>query len=151
MKYMLRSSARSPTGGRDPEEMRESMERWRRTPPTWRARGVRRRRGPAAERDGDDVRFDRAASRSPSTGPFAETKEQLGGFYLIDAPISTRRSSGRRRSRAAGGAVEVRPVMDYERLGSRTRSQARPRRRRRIRRSRSTACSGASRGGRSRL
>ena len=32
-------------------------------------------------------------------GPFAETKEQLGGFYLIDVPILTRRSSGRRRCR----------------------------------------------------
>jgi hypothetical protein len=32
-------------------------------------------------------------------GPFAETKEQLGGYYLIEAKISTRPSRSRRGSR----------------------------------------------------
>jgi hypothetical protein len=28
-------------------------------------------------------------------GPFAETKEQLGGYYLVDVPTSTMRCAGR--------------------------------------------------------
>ena len=40
------------------------------------------------------------ARRVTTDGPFAETKEALGGFYLIEAAISTRRSSSRRRSPA---------------------------------------------------
>ena len=32
-------------------------------------------------------------------GPFAETKEQFGGYYVIAVPTWTRRSSGRRRCR----------------------------------------------------
>jgi hypothetical protein len=46
-------------------------------------------------------------------GPFADTKEVLGGFYLVDADnldtaleIAARVPAARR-----GGAVEVRPVM----------------------------------------
>jgi hypothetical protein len=47
-------------------------------------------------------------------GPFAETKEVLGGFYLIDAgdldgalEIAARIPAARR-----GGAVEVRPIVE---------------------------------------
>ena len=57
--------------------------------------------------------------RLVTDGPFAETKEQLGGFYLLECKTSTRRSSGRRRSRCRAGAIEVRPVMDYEAVGRR--------------------------------
>ena len=46
-------------------------------------------------------------------GPFAETKEQLGGFYVVEAKdldeaieIATRIPDVR------GGSIEVRPVMD---------------------------------------
>ena len=37
-------------------------------------------------------------------GPYAETREQLGGYYLIDVPISTRRCPGRRAARAPATA-----------------------------------------------
>ena len=33
-------------------------------------------------------------------GPYAEIKEQLGGYYLIEAGTSTTRSPGRRAARA---------------------------------------------------
>ncbi len=36
-------------------------------------------------------------------GPFAETKEQLAGYYILDCGTSTRRSGGRRRSRRLRG------------------------------------------------
>jgi len=47
-------------------------------------------------------------------GPFAETKEQLGGFYLVEA-----RDSGEAIAMAAKipgarfGSVEVRPIMKF--------------------------------------
>ena len=48
---------------------------------------------------------------SVSDGPFAETKEQLGGYYLIDAPDADAALSWAARCPgAAHGAIEVRPV-----------------------------------------
>lgn len=44
-------------------------------------------------------------------GPFAETKEQLAGFYLIDvADLDAALTWARRHPGAAHGAIEVRPV-----------------------------------------
>ena len=51
-------------------------------------------------------------------GPYAETKEQLGGFYLIDVDDLDAALEWGRRIPMPGGAVEVRPVMDYEASGS---------------------------------
>ena len=44
-------------------------------------------------------------------GPFAETREQLGGYYLIDVPDLDAALSWAARCPAAGhGTVEVRPI-----------------------------------------
>jgi hypothetical protein len=44
-------------------------------------------------------------------GPYAETKEQLGGFYLIEAPdLDTALSWAARCPGATYGTVEVRPI-----------------------------------------
>jgi hypothetical protein len=51
-------------------------------------------------------------------GPFAETKEQLGGFYLIDCGDLDEALDWARKIPMPGGNVEVRPVMDYEAAGS---------------------------------
>jgi hypothetical protein len=49
-------------------------------------------------------------------GPFAETKEQIGGFYVIDVKDLDEALDWAERlpSSAAGMPTEVRPVMDYE-------------------------------------
>ncbi len=39
----------------------------------------------------------RDGKRVVEDGPFADTKEQLGGYFVIEVPTSTRRSTGRRR------------------------------------------------------
>ncbi len=45
-------------------------------------------------------------------GPFAETKEQVGGYYLIEAPNLEAALEWARRCPAAGhGTVEVRQVL----------------------------------------
>ena len=44
-------------------------------------------------------------------GPFAETKEQLGGYYLIDVPdLDAALSWAKRCPASRYGTVEVRPV-----------------------------------------
>lgn len=50
-------------------------------------------------------------------GPFAETKEQVGGYYLIDAPdLDAALHWAGRCPTAPLGAVEVRPLMPLEEL-----------------------------------
>ena len=51
-------------------------------------------------------------------GPFAETKEQLGGYYLLDCKDLDDALAWAKKIPMPGGTVEVRPVMDYEAAGS---------------------------------
>jgi hypothetical protein len=51
-------------------------------------------------------------------GPYAETKEQLAGFYLIDVADLDAALEWAHKIPMPGGAAEVRPVMDYEATGS---------------------------------
>ena len=49
---------------------------------------------------------------STTDGPFAETKEQLGGFYLIDArDLSEALQIASRIPSTRTGSVEVRPIV----------------------------------------
>jgi hypothetical protein len=48
-------------------------------------------------------------------GPFAETKEQLGGYYLIDAKdVDEALAIAARIPGARHGSIEVRPVMVFD-------------------------------------
>jgi hypothetical protein len=47
-------------------------------------------------------------------GPFAETKEQLGGFYLVEAPDKAAAAAMAAKIPGARfGCVEVRPIMTF--------------------------------------
>ena len=47
-------------------------------------------------------------------GPFAETKEALGGFYLIEAKdLDEALDLGRQCPGAKFGSIEVRPIVDF--------------------------------------
>jgi hypothetical protein len=47
-------------------------------------------------------------------GPFAETKEILGGFYIVDVPdVDSAVAWAARLPNAPRGSVEVRPVMEF--------------------------------------
>jgi len=54
--------------------------------------------------DGKDVITD---------GPFAETKEQLGGFYILDCADLDEALKWAAKIPHPGGCVEVRPVIDF--------------------------------------
>ena len=59
----------------------------------------------------------RDGERMLTDGPYAETKEQLGGYYLFDCKdLDEALNWAARIPEAKTGAVEVRPVMDYEAL-----------------------------------
>jgi hypothetical protein len=48
-------------------------------------------------------------------GPFAETKEGLGGFYLVEAPdLDAALALARQCPGIRFGSIEVRPVVDFE-------------------------------------
>ena len=47
-------------------------------------------------------------------GPFAETKEALGGYYLLEAPDLDTALAVARTVPARFGGVEVRPVMTFD-------------------------------------
>ncbi len=55
-----------------------------------------------------------AGAQTLHDGPFAETREQLGGYYLIDvADLDAALAVARRIPVVPDGKVEVRPVMIY--------------------------------------
>jgi hypothetical protein len=57
----------------------------------------------------------REGERLLTDGPFAETKEQLGGFYVVDCKdLDEAIEWAAKIPGAKTGAVEVRPVIDYE-------------------------------------
>lgn len=53
------------------------------------------------------------AGRTVHDGPFAETHEQLGGFYLVEAAdLDEALEMAKRLPIARNGSVEVRPCLD---------------------------------------
>ena len=55
----------------------------------------------------------RGGGSEVTDGPFVETKEVLGGFYLIDAPDLDTALAVAKTVPARFGGVEVRPVMTF--------------------------------------
>ena len=59
----------------------------------------------------------RDGKRVVTDGPFAETREQLGGFYLVEArDLDEAMNIAERIPPAKFGTVEIRPVMEIEGL-----------------------------------
>jgi hypothetical protein len=57
----------------------------------------------------------RDGKRTTTDGPFAETKEQLGGFYWIDVPdLDQAIAWAARVPTSATGSIEVRPLMEFD-------------------------------------
>jgi hypothetical protein len=55
--------------------------------------------------------------RMLTDGPYAETKEQLGGYYLLECKdLDDALNWAARIPEAKTGAIEVRPIMDYAAL-----------------------------------
>ena len=56
----------------------------------------------------------RDGKRLTTDGPFAETKEQLGGYYLVDAPdLDKAINIASKIPGAKFGTIEIRPIMTF--------------------------------------
>jgi hypothetical protein len=60
------------------------------------------------------IRKDSSDSFAVTDGPFAETKEALGGYYIIEATDLDEAIAVAKQVPAPFGGVEVRPVMVFD-------------------------------------
>jgi hypothetical protein len=96
--------ARYPAG-------RHSSESPQRGARTHRRVGVRRRRAQARLLGHRDPTY--WCWRVDDRWPYAETKEQMGGFWVIEAPdVDAALDWARKAAAACGGPVELRPMLD---------------------------------------
>jgi hypothetical protein len=112
----------APTeGGPSPEELEAEMGRWWEYTQALQDAGVMRA-GEALQgsETATTVRV-RDGQRLTSDGPFAETKELLGGYYVIDVPDLDAALEWAEKIPSVGyGSVEVRPVMVFDDMPSAT-------------------------------
>jgi hypothetical protein len=93
-----------------PEKARENMAKWRVWFDDMTAKGQLKNLGLPLVRTGKVVR---GPVKSVMDGPYAETKEVVGGFSIIEArdPTHAAEIASACPIVALGGSVEVRPVM----------------------------------------
>jgi hypothetical protein len=103
-------SDRSPT----PEEMAAEMPRWNEYTQGLQDAGVMRAGDALHGTDSATTVRVRDGETQVTDGPFAETKETLGGYYVIECPdLDTALKHAARMPNIAYGSVEVRPVIDF--------------------------------------
>jgi hypothetical protein len=120
MKYMLALIGdESRFEEMTPEQMQENMKHWDAFTSEAIEAGVHLGgEGLQPSATATTVKIEESGDPIVSDGPFAETKEQLGGFYLLDCKDLDDALAWAKKIPLPGGTVEVRPVMDYEAVGS---------------------------------
>jgi hypothetical protein len=101
-----------PTDGPPPEDPGAQIARWQDFGASLQEAGVMVTSGRLSDvHSATSVRV-RDDETLISDGPFAETKEYLGGFYLVDCPdLDTALAHAARMPVAEYGTAEVRPMM----------------------------------------
>jgi hypothetical protein len=102
-----------------PEEMAAEHPRWNAYTEELQAAGIMRA-GDALHR-GDSATTVRVRDDETqiTDGPFAETKETLGGYYLIEvSDLDTALKYAAKMPNITYGSVEVRPVVDFSAVPS---------------------------------
>ena len=122
MKYLLALFGPEQEGGTEdvsPEDMQAMMEPWNELGRQLTDAGVYiAGEGLQPSATARTVRIGEDSSRTVTDGPFAETKEQLGGFYLLDCDSADEALEWAKKvPLQPGGSVEVRAVMDYSEFG----------------------------------
>ena len=102
-----------------PEDMAAGMEPWNRFEREIHDAGVHLAgEGLRPSAEAKAVKLVEGGEPLVTDGPFVETKEQLGGFYLIDvAGEDEALEWARKVPMRPGSTIEVRQVMDYEQFG----------------------------------
>jgi hypothetical protein len=116
MQYMLLIYV-DPTAGPDPQspEGREQTARWFTYTEDLQSAGVHRSGEGLQPPNTATTVSVRDGERVVTDGPFADTKEWLGGFYVIDAPdLDAALDHAAGMPHIESGWVEVRPVMVFD-------------------------------------
>jgi hypothetical protein len=115
MRYLLLIYGEEPTGAPDPAEAEKVMnEYWAYTDAISQAGVSQGGEALQDSRTATTVRV-KDGERVVTDGPFAETREVLGGFYLIDVPdLDAAIDWAAKCPGAKYGSVEVRPIMEFE-------------------------------------
>ena len=119
MKYLL--ALISEEGGMEdasPEEMKAVMDAWSAYSQNAVDNGAfLAGEGLQPSATASTVRIKEGNEPAVTDGPFAESKEQLGGFYLLECRDLDDALEYAKKIPFRDGWVEVRPVMDYEGSG----------------------------------
>ena len=119
MKYLL--ALISEEGGMEdasPEEMKAVMDAWSAYSQSAVDNGAfLAGEGLQPSATASTVRLKAGEEAAVTDGPFAESKEQLGGFYLLECKDLDEALEYAKKIPYQDGWVEVRPVMDYEGSG----------------------------------
>ncbi|HWC69527.1 MAG TPA: YciI family protein [Actinomycetota bacterium] len=102
-----------------PEQLEQLMDEYRAYEAWLQERGIKR--AGEALQDTSQATTVRVRDEGAMTtdGPFAETKEQLGGFYLLECDdLDDALEAARRCPGSTYGSVEVRPVVDFDQMGA---------------------------------
>jgi hypothetical protein len=106
---------RTPT----PEEMAAELPRWSTYTEELQSAGILRAGDALHPSDTATTVRVRDDETQVTDGPFAETKETLGGYYLIEVPdLDTALKHAAKMPNISYGSVEVRPVVDFSAIPS---------------------------------
>ena len=106
-------------GGPSPEQQEAEMGRWWEYTHALRDAGAMLAGEALQATDTATTVRVRDGQRLTSDGPFAETKEYLGGYYVIDVPDLDAALAWAEKIPSVGyGSVEVRPVMVFDDMPS---------------------------------
>jgi hypothetical protein len=111
-----------------PEEMREGLERWSAFDDEATEKGALIACEPLESGStATTIHIREDGERTVTDGPFAETKEQLGGFCVLECEDLDEALDWAGKVPMRSGKIEVRPVMDLSEFGyhSRTLTPAR--------------------------
>lgn len=115
MRYLLLIYSEEPTAAPDPAEAEKVMNEYWAYSNAINEAGARNA-GEALQdsKTATTVRV-KAGERVVTDGPFAETREVLGGYYLIDVPdLDAAIDWAAKCPGAKYGSVEVRPIMEFD-------------------------------------
>jgi hypothetical protein len=101
-----------------PEEMRDAMERWNAFDREAIERGALIACEPLEDSSAaTTVHIREDGERIVTDGPFAESKEQLGGFALLECEDLDEALELAHKVPMGSGSIEIRPVMDLSQFG----------------------------------
>jgi hypothetical protein len=115
MQYMLLIYGdESAWGDSSPEDQEAEMRRWTDYTAWLHEKGWHLAGDPLEPTASATTVRERDGKTMTTDGPFAETKEQLGGYYLVNcANLDEAIEAASRIPSVGTGSIEIRPVMDF--------------------------------------